>query len=96
MPPERPGPTAHTVDPDPLAATRPIGPGSLDRDLEDIVADPALDPRKVVTPADQLTIGARAMGPPPAEQRDGLEQAGLAGGVRPPDQLGAGPERGVE
>jgi hypothetical protein len=68
----------------------------LDRDLDDVVADSPLHAREVAPPADQLAIGARAVGPPPTEQRDAFEQAGLAGGVRPPDQVGARPERGVE
>jgi hypothetical protein len=36
------------------------------------------------------------MGAAPAQEGDGLEQAGLAGGVRAEDQVRAGAERGFE
>ena len=75
-------PAADAVDPDPLAAAAAVRAGAGDRDLEDVAPDPPLDPGEVATPADQLAVGAGAVRPAPAEQRDRLEQAGLAGGVR--------------
>ena len=87
---------ADAVDADPFATARAVGAGPLDGDLEDIAADAALDPGEVLAPADQLAVGARSMRPAPPEQGDGLEQAGLAGGVRAPDQVRAGRERDLE
>jgi hypothetical protein len=49
-----------------------------------------------VPPADQLTVGGGPVGAPPAEQRDGFQQARLAGGVRSPDQVRARRERDLE
>ena len=94
--PEIPTETArsppHSIDPDPLAAARPVGTGPLDRDLENVVPDPALDPSEVVAPPDELPVGAGPVRSTPAEQRDRLEKTGLAGGVRTPDQMSAGSE----
>jgi hypothetical protein len=58
----------------------------------DVVADAALDPCEVGAPADQLTVGGGSMRSAPGEQDHGLEERGLARGVRAPDDVRPGPE----
>jgi hypothetical protein len=93
---EAAGAPPEAVDADPLATAAPVRAGAGDRDFQDVGTDPALDAGEVAAPADQLTIGRRAMRATPAEQRDRLEQARLAGCIGAVDQVRAGSERGVE
>ena len=97
--PERPaegaGAAADAVDPDPLAAAAAVGPRALDGDLQDLVVDVALDAGQVGAPADELAVGRGPVGSSPAQQGDGLEEAGLAGRVGPDDEVGSRLEVGL-
>ncbi|HEX8024643.1 MAG TPA: hypothetical protein VF484_00415, partial [Candidatus Limnocylindrales bacterium] len=61
-----------------LQRIRPVEPGPAER---------SLDAPEVRAPPDQLGVGRRAMRVAPGEQDDRLEEAGLAGRVRAPDEL---------
>ena len=96
-------PARDAVDPDPLAGAAGRGPD--ERDLDGVARtsrsvsgspDPRLDAGQLLAPADELAVGGRAMGSAPGREDDRLEQAGLARGVRAPDELRAGREDGVE
>ena len=76
-----------------LRPADPVAPGPDDRDLDRVGPDHALDPGEVRPPADQLGVGVRPVRAAPGEQDDRLEQAGLAGRVRAPDEVGARAER---
>ena len=97
---------ADAVDPDPLAAAGRRRPGSgrprscpgRDR-RRDRRSRAGRRPRSGRGPSPQRTssrVGRRPVRAAPGEQDDRLEQARLAGGVRPPDELRPGPERGLE
>ena len=71
-------------------------PGANQGHINLIAANGTLGPGDVRSPANQIRVRAGSMGVAPGEQDDPFEEARLAGGVRAPEQLWAGPEPGVE
>ena len=96
------GPARDAVHADPLAGATGRRPDERDLDRVAVLgrrgspADASLDPGKLLAPPDELALGGRAMAAAPGEEHDRLEEARLARGVGPPDELRAGLEHGVE
>jgi hypothetical protein len=94
-------PPRDAVDPDPLSTA---GRGlAYQRDLDRRgmdgarrVCNGAFDAGEVCTPPNQLRVGRRAVRAAPGEENDRFQQAGLAGRIRPPDQLWPGTEGRLE
>ena len=97
--PEQAGEAGRTardaVDADPLPAL-PAAPGRTRATSIVSVARRAFDAGQLAAPADELGVGRRPVRPAPGEQDDRLEEARLAGRIRPDDELRPGPEGGLE
>jgi hypothetical protein len=80
-------PAGDPVHPDPLPRAAATHARAAERDLDRLRPGPALDAGDVGAPPDQLRVGRRPVGSAPGEQHDRLEEARLAGGVRPHDEV---------
>src|SRR4029079_17264974 len=80
------------VHPDPLPRAAATLAGAAERDLDRLRPGPALDAGDVRAPPDQLRVGRGPVRSAPGEQHDRLEEARLARGVRPHDEVRSRPE----